>query len=510
MIRRPFGFTIVELLVVIVVIAILATITVVAYNGIQQRSAQAAAQSGANQAAKKVQTYLSTENGMYPESLDVAGVSAGSITEFQYSVDNESVEKTYCITSTVRNYSYYIGYNQLAGEWRHTPTEGSCPGQIPANHSVQQLAAGYDFYCAVSLNKDAYCWGVNGAHLGINSSSGSTITTPTAVVASGALSGKKIKTIGVGGDGTYANRHACALATDSTVYCWGSNLGGLLGNNATTEATTPVAVDTTGVLNGKTIKSLAVGGTMNCVLTNDNAVYCWGGRTATNNGELGNGAKAQSLVPTAVISNVHLAGKTIKSLTVGYYHGCVLTSDGLAYCWGDNSTGQLGNSLGSSATQPLPVTMSGALAGKTIKSLKAGATNTCAIASDDQPYCWGSNGSGAVGDGSTTNRNAPALVINTPDGKKVASIDVASPNIYKTATCAQYTDGSAYCWGDTNQTGNLYVSIPNELPRTGSMAGKTIRTVSTGGARTYAVASDGSLHLWNNRASAPTAVSVPW
>jgi prepilin-type N-terminal cleavage/methylation domain-containing protein len=113
------GFTIVELLIVIVIIGILAAITIVAYNGIQNRARISAAQSLASQANKKVMAYQASE-GSYPADLTTAGVT--DTTDLQYSVNNSGNPPSYCLTATNGNVSYFVGSTQS------TPQSGGCNG----------------------------------------------------------------------------------------------------------------------------------------------------------------------------------------------------------------------------------------------------------------------------------------------------------------------------------------------------------------------------------------------
>lgn len=117
---RTSGFTIVELLIVVVVIAILATVTVVAYNSISSRAKAGAVQAEASQAGKKVQTYATTNNEQYPTSLTSAGVGGGS-SYFEYSVNNSATPKTFCISATAFGISYNVSSSS-------SPTVGLCPG----------------------------------------------------------------------------------------------------------------------------------------------------------------------------------------------------------------------------------------------------------------------------------------------------------------------------------------------------------------------------------------------
>ena len=118
--KRAYGFTIVELLIVIVVIAILAAISIVAYRGIQDRANQSGASSKVSQAVKSIQLYFA-ENDRYPDNLTAAGVA--DVSDFSYTVNNTSNPKVYCITATFNNTSYYMNNTTNTA-----PTKGGCVG----------------------------------------------------------------------------------------------------------------------------------------------------------------------------------------------------------------------------------------------------------------------------------------------------------------------------------------------------------------------------------------------
>ena len=150
--------------------------------------------------------------------------------------------------------------------------------------------------------------------------------------------------------------HSCAIALNGRAYCWGSGNNGKLGNGSTASYRVPVAVNTSGVLAGKTIKQISAGENHTCAIASDDRAYCWG---SNKNGQLGNGSTANSNVPVAVNMFGALAGKTIKQMSVEFSTSCVVASDNKVYCWGNNSKGQLGNGSTANSNVPVAVNTSG-------------------------------------------------------------------------------------------------------------------------------------------------------
>ena len=310
--------------------------------------------------------------------------------------------------------------------------------------SARQIGSGEGSRaCAISLSNRAYCWGSgSNGQLGNNSTTNSSI--PVAVNTTGVLAGKTIKQISAG------SFHTCAIASDDKAYCWGSGSNGQLGNNSTTNSSIPVAVNTTGVLAGKTIKQISAGSFHTCAIASDDKAYCWG---SGSNGQLGNNSTTNSSIPVAVNTTGVLAGKTIKQISAGSFHTCAIASDDKAYCWGRGSNGQLGNNSTTNSSIPVAVNTTGVLAGKTIKQISAGSFHTCAIASDDKAYCWGRGSNGQLGNNSTTNSSIPVAINSTGvlAGKTIKQISNGSSH-----TCAIASDDKAYCWGSgtSGQLGN--------------------------------------------------------
>jgi alpha-tubulin suppressor-like RCC1 family protein len=139
------------------------------------------------------------------------------------------------------------------------------------------------------------------------------------------------------------------------------------------------------------------------------------------------------------------SGVTFTSITAGNEYTCALTSAGAAYCWGKNNFGQLGDGTNTDSSTPVAVSMP---AGVTFTSISVGYEHTCALTSTGAAYCWGANGFGQIGDGTTTDSNTP-VAVSMPAGVTFTQIDAG--HAY---TCALTSTGIAYCWGN-NYNGAL-------------------------------------------------------
>jgi alpha-tubulin suppressor-like RCC1 family protein len=171
---------------------------------------------------------------------------------------------------------------------------------------------------------------------------------------------------------------------------------------------------------------LATGVTHTCQIRSGGALYCWGANTS---GQLGDGSRTSHLVPTPAAT-----GLTLVAVTAGSDHTCGLNASGSAYCWGANTTGQLGDST--TITRLTPVAVAGALQ---FTQLAAGAGFTCGLIADGTAYCWGNGATGQLGNGGTAIRTAPTPVNTT---YKFQALSVFGDN----HACGLY--GSfPICWG---------------------------------------------------------------
>ena len=299
------------------------------------------------------------------------------------------------------------------------------------------------------------------------------------------------------------SEHSCALLTDGTVRCWGHNQDGQNGDGTTTIRTNPVQVllpDNTPLSGVTQISAL---NTHTCALLDDTTVRCWGRNSF---GKLGDGTATDRSTAVQVVladGTTPLRGAT--QVSAGGEHTCALLDDETVRCWGLNDSGQLGDGNTTAGANP-PVTVregGAALAGVT--AIDAGQVHTCALLDDGTARCWGFNGGGRLGDGTTTARHSPVqvLAIGSTQGtdtlREIAALSAGGGH-----TCAHMDGGTVRCWGlnTFGQLGNgTTTSSENPNPVTvlvaaGGAALSTVSAVSAGTQHTCAALDDGTARCW--------------
>jgi alpha-tubulin suppressor-like RCC1 family protein len=216
--------------------------------------------------------------------------------------------------------------------------------------------------------------------------------------------------------------HTCALTNLGKLYCWGNDYNGPLGQGTagTGNQTSPLEVQ------GYTFHQTSISGDVSCALTALGKAYCWG---LNDLGQVGSGGTATNYgLPQPVAG-----GLSFKQISTNSYHVCGLTAAGVAYCWGENTKGQLGT--GDTINQYTPQPVKGGLV---FKQISSGQRHTCGITVDGETNCWGENSFGALGVGDNSDRLLPTPVL----GYTFVQISAGSEH-----TCAITTLMLAYCWG---------------------------------------------------------------
>ncbi|PXY88344.1 RCC1 domain-containing protein [Bifidobacterium asteroides] len=255
----------------------------------------------------------------------------------------------------------------------------------------------------------------------------------------------------------YYNYYGFSLAvgSDGNAYAWGNNEFGQLGDGTTTSRSTPVMVKKpTGTPSDFTYVQVSAGSYYSLALGSDGNAYAWGYNPS---GQLGDGTTNPSSTPVRVskpadtpadLAYVHVDAG-------GWYHSLALGSDGNAYAWGRNQNGELGDGTENDHHTPIKVSKpAGTPADFTYVQVGAGSIHSLALGSDGNAYAWGHNNDGQLGDGTTTNRSTPVKV-NKPTDTPTDFTYVQVYSGYNHAL-AVGSDGYAYAWGDNwfGQLGN--------------------------------------------------------
>jgi len=329
--------------------------------------------------------------------------------------------------------------------------------------SFRQLSAGGDHICGVTTTDQAYCWGRNAeGQLGVGAAAGAGFY-PLPIPVAG---GHRFRSVSAG------NLHTCGVTTDDVVFCWGLNDYGQLGDGTTSNRRRPVRV-APGVLLAH-IREVQASWENTCAVSVGDIAFCWG---RNQYGQLGDGTQiTPRLLPVRVgwhhftkVSpgfsatcgvtpggvgfcwgdgnyaigdgnpdrGVRLrptpiaGGLTFRTVDVGFFHACGVTTANQAYCWGINDNGELGSVL-EVVHQVTPAPVSGALA---FRALETQYYRTCGVTTGNAAYCWGV---GVLGSGTLGISPTPALI---PGGLHFRQVTTGHSH-----ACGTTTDNVGYCW----------------------------------------------------------------
>jgi alpha-tubulin suppressor-like RCC1 family protein len=296
-----------------------------------------------------------------------------------------------------------------------------------------------------------------------------------------------------------AGGNSTCVLLNGAAKCWGANNEGQLGNGTKTQSFSPVSV--TGLSSGVT--AISVGNNHACAVVSG-GVKCWG---ANESGQLGNNSTIDSLTPVSVsglssgVTAVSVGGSSFSYNNKNSNYSCAVVS-GTVKCWGANGGGQLGN--GTTIDSSTPVAVSGLTSGATAVSVggssgyMSDSVHACAVVTG-AAKCWGTNGSGQLGNGTTIDSSTPVSVTGLTTGVTAISVGGGDEMGDATSFTCVVVSGAAKCWGSNRygQLGNGVsgYSAASSVPVAVTNAGSGVTAISAGDLHACVVDS-GAVKCW--------------
>ena len=341
-----------------------------------------------------------------------------------------------------------------------TSTEGRPrPHQIGTASNWIELDAKDSHSCGIRSNRTLWCWGLNeDGQLGDGTNASRFV--PTQIGAASDWS-----TVGVGGD------HTCATKADNTLWCWGWNKYGQVGDGTTRDGNTPRQIGT-----AATWAKVEAGTLHTCATKSDDTLWCWG---RNREAQLGDGTLTNRTAPQQIGSATTWATLSVDD------HTCATRTDHSLWCWGSDVDGQLGDGDEvANVRTPYRVGTDADWA-----TAGVGGYRTCAIKTDRTLWCWGSDYDHAgTGEGHTSNERPSPLQVGT-----ARTWTAVSMHLYH--TCATRTDNTLRCWG-ANETYEIGDGTTTPRPSPLKIGGADWATVRAGNVHTCALKTDRTLWCW--------------
>jgi alpha-tubulin suppressor-like RCC1 family protein len=392
----------------------------------------------------------------YLNADPISGQTASSIT-----IGSNLAIGSYRLDLLVSKGEVYSSASHTFRVTAHGPIATATPTVTPIPPIKPQdnnIAAGGYHSLALKNNGTVYAWGYNNyGQLGNGNKINSSI--PILI--------NNLTNVTAVAAGTH---HSLALKSDGTVWAWGRNDYGQLGIGTTNNSSFPVQV--TGLTN---VVAIAAGAHHNVALKQDGTVWTWG---YNNAGQLGIGTTLNNYIPV----RVNLLAN-IKGIAASDHHSLAVNGDGNMFGWGENNTGELG--IGSTTNWIAPVQLNGI---SNVKAIRAAGDHSLALKTDNTLWVWGDNSYGQLGNGTTNVQLTPIRVSSLSN---VLAFTCGAGH-----TLAALSNGTVWSWGwnDYGQLGlgsnpNLYTPVPSGYIT-------DVIMLSAGYGHSLAVKDDGTVWAW--------------
>ncbi len=417
--------------------------------------------------------------------------------------------------------------------------EGTTPKQIASSQLWLSISLGNNYSCGIKDDSTLWCWGSSSSPLGQTSLGH---TTPSQVdTAEDWLAHQTKDTLAT------SDTHACAIKTDDTLWCWGDNSFGQLGNGTTIASIVPIKVgedtwDTISVANEYSCgfkkndnltlwcwgnnanfmlghdssdntqpsavdvnfgwQAISTGNTHACAIrSSDETLWCWG---SNSDGQIGHDPTIVT-EPSTVPRQVEAGTKWV-NVSVSGNHTCATKKEldvnnnvtPTLWCWGKNDSGQLGIGSLTSGFEPTKILYA------SWETISAGTNHSCAVKDDGTLWCWGNNDKSQLGDGGTTEGNITKQI-----GTETSWTSISLGNQFSCGIRAiSDSDQQLYCWGQNNlgQLG-LGTNTPKEALQTEVASATPWKAISAGDSHACAIKQDQSLWCWGNASQGQLAIS---
>lgn len=336
----------------------------------------------------------------------------------------------------------YNGNGQLGdgtGGDRNTPLSITNQLNLSAGETIIQSSFGYNHSSVLTSNNRLLAWGRND-YGQVGDATIDHKYVPVDITTNFNLgSGEKINQISLG------SNHSAALTSNNRVFAWGYNQAGQIGNNTTTNLSTPTEITSNfGLIGDEKIEKILLGEFHSAALTSTHRVFFWGMNTV---GQLGDGSTTNRIVPTDITSSFNLhVSESVLDLFLGSAHSAALTSENRIFTWGNNASGQLGDGTNQRKSLPTEITSNLNLtSGETITNIALRGGSSLALTSSNRVLVWGENGFGQLGDGTNIGKLLATDITSQfqfTSGETVAQISLGFGH-----SALLTSDGRFFIWG---------------------------------------------------------------